>query len=204
MQTVSYRPILPEAEPVSGADKYVGAVAQGYDAKREANPKWIAEQMVIEGMLDDIRPGSWVLDCPVGTGRFLAYYNRREFCVKALDRSPDMLAAAEAKADVLGFDKRRITFGQGDIRSTGLADKCVDVSVMCRLTRWLSPADCVVALRELQRVTRQRIIVTARVRNHPHARPYELIASALDGWSIAKDEAGYHEDYRIIALEPTP
>ena len=56
-----------------GAEKYVGQVAQGYDAKREQSPKWQIEQRVIEDMLSDLPAESVVLDCPVGTGRFLPF-----------------------------------------------------------------------------------------------------------------------------------
>lgn len=183
----------------SGADKYHGAVAAEYDAKRDKSPKWIAEQRVVEDMLSDFAEGTVVLDVPCGTGRFLDFYRHKGFYVYAVDLSEDMLALAQQKT----FGDQRVRFVQGDVRDlNGLAAHTCDVSVMVRLTRWLSPDECAAALRELQRVTRKRIIFTARVRNHPHARPYELIESALDGWRIARDEAGYEEDYRIIALEP--
>ena len=54
-----------------GAAKYHGAIAQGYDQKREESPKWQIEQKVIEGWLADLPMGDWVLDCPAGTGRFI-------------------------------------------------------------------------------------------------------------------------------------
>lgn len=187
------------ASPLSGADKYVGAVAQGYDAKREDSPKWIAEQAIIESMLDGIPAGDWVLDIPVGTGRFLKAYAERGFQVWAADLSEDMLREAIDKAERMGLTNVR--FVQGDIRNlSGLRDKSVDVSVMCRLTRWLSPEDCTKAMQELARVTRKRIIFTARVANHPYARPLSLFS--VDGWWIVRDEAGYEEDYRIVAMEP--
>lgn len=192
----------------SGADKYHGAIATGYDEKREGDAKWQVEQAVIMDMLGDLPKGSWVLDIPCGTGRFFEFYRDRGFLVRAVDRSEDMLNLAVEK--VAGYTPERAlpkgwNFGLGDVRSLdGMADQSSDAAVMCRLTRWLSPSDCIVAFRELMRVTRKRVIFTARVRNHPHARPYELIYQALHGtpWRVARDEAGYVEDYRIIALEP--
>jgi len=200
METVVWKPDQPEppAQPPStGPRKYVGEIASGYNAKREDSPKWQAEQRIVENMLADMHKGMWVLDCPVGTGRFLPFYEQKGLLVNALDLSKDMLGEARALA---GPNVRKLHLG--DVRATGLKDKSVDASVMVRLTRWLSPEDCVVALKELQRVTRRRIVFTARVRNHPHARPYELILSALDGWHIARDEAAGDDDYRVIALEP--
>ena len=182
--------------------KYRGPVATGYDAKRENSPKWQAEQSIIEDMLADLPEKSWVLDVPVGTGRFLLYYAARKFAVKALDISGDMLAEAQKKAD--GFRKAQLTFNIGDVRRLELSNKSVDASVMCRLTRWLSPDDCQQAMLELQRVTRKKIIFTARIRHQrPEiARPYGLFTSVLDGWAIHRDEAAGDPDYRVIELRP--
>ncbi len=151
-------------------------------------------------MLRGIPDGSWVLDCPCGTGRFFRYYQEHRHIVRALDLSAAMIE--EAVKEVDEEHENRFKFAQGDVRSTGLEDKSVDASVMCRLTRWLTPEACVDALKELQRVTRDRIIFTARVRNHKHARTYELINSALKGWKIERDEPGADLDYRIIMLRP--
>lgn len=189
--------IAPGAE-AHGARKFQGGIAAGYDQKREDSPKWQIEQKIIEDMLDDLPKGSWVLDVPCGTGRFFEFYHRKGFAFRGIDLSEDMLRLAEQKV----VNKPSALLQAGDARKLPLHDKVVDASVVCRLTRWLSPEDCRVMLREMQRVTRQRIVLTARVRNHPHARSYELIASALDGWAIHRDEAGADLDYRIIELRP--
>lgn len=212
-------PAQPQA-PTQGAGKYYGPVAEGYDAKRVNDPKWAIEQRIIEDMLSDLPEGSEVLDCPVGTGRFLDYYGRQKLKFVGADLSGDMLIQSALKlvpeekvqAWVDECNRRNAiipfliegkgTLVNGDVRQIGLPDKSVEASVMCRLTRWLSPPDCVKALRELQRVCRNRIILTARVANHPHARSIELIESALDGWVIHRNEAGYVLDYRIIELRP--
>lgn len=185
-------------ESPSGAEKYHGAIAQGYDAKRDHDPKWKIEQAIIEDMLNYQPSGSWVLDIPCGTGRFFKAYHDLGFVVRGMDRSADMLQQAAYKV----VDPQKVKLQVGDVRSIGLYDRSVDVAVMCRLTRWLSPSDCVLALKELQRVARHQIIFTARVRNHPHARSYDLFQSALDGWKIYRDEAGADLDYRIIELRP--
>lgn len=197
-QLMEYLPTAGLVEEPQGARKYTGAVAQGYNQKREETPKWQAEQEIVQDMLRDLPAGSWVLDAPCGTGRFFPFYEEQGFIVRGLDSSADMLA----QATQMVTDKMKFRFCQGDIRATGLHDKSVDASVMVRMTRWLSPEDCQKALRELQRVTRQRIIFTARVANHPYARPLELFEEVLDGWKVSRNEAGYTEDYRIIMLEP--
>lgn len=185
--------------PKQGADKYYGPVAQGYNAKRTDNPKWTIEQNHIEDMLSDLPAGDWVLDVPCGTGRFFKCYTDKGLIFHGIDKSLDMLK--EAAMAVIDPHKAKLQLG--DVRALPLNDKSVDAAVMCRLTRWLSPDDCKVALKELQRVARKKIISTWRVRNHPHARSYELIKSALDGWEIARDETGADMDYRIIELRPS-
>ena len=196
--TASLMEYIPTQRPMEGAGKYYGTVASGYDAKRIENPKWQIEQAAIESMLDDLPKGSWVLDVPCGTGRFFKFYHDKGFIFRGVDRSMDMLKEAATKV----VDPQKAKLAEGDVRALGLYDKSVDAAVMCRLSRWLSPNDCVVALKELQRVSRQKIISTWRVRNHPHARSYDLINSALDGWKIHRDEQGSDPDYRIIELRP--
>jgi ubiquinone/menaquinone biosynthesis C-methylase UbiE len=109
-----------------------------------------------------------------------------------------MLDQASAKVT----NKMQFRFAQANVWDTKLDDKSVDAAVMVRLTRWLSPEQCQAALKELQRVARKMIIFTARVRNHPAARPLELFEQVLDGWKVSRNEAGYEDDYRIIMLEP--
>jgi ubiquinone/menaquinone biosynthesis C-methylase UbiE len=184
--------------PQQGAGKYHGAVATGYDEKRTQDPKWLLEQRIIEDMLDDLHMGDWVLDVPCGTGRFFKFYHDKGFIFRAVDLSVDMLNQASLKV----VDPHKARLMQGDVRTLGAPDKCVDAAVMCRLTRWLSPQDCGVALKNLQRIARKKIILTARVANHPHARSIELIESTLDGWEIYRCEVGVDMDYRIIELRP--
>lgn len=210
----------PAQVPQQGAGKYHGPVAQNYDAKRINDPKWTCEQQIIEGLLSELPRGSTILDVPVGTGRFLHTYVEKGFKFIGIDLSGDMLIQSALKMGVASHDVQAwvqqsnaaggITpvdidehgsLEQGDVRKLHLADKSVDGVVMCRLTRWLSPADCQVAMNELQRVCRQRIIWTARVANHPHARTKELFESALDGWKITQDLAGHMLDYRIFMAE---
>lgn len=181
-----------------GAEKYHGAIATGYDAKREQSPKWVIEQKHIEDMLSDLMRGDWVLDAPCGTGRFIPYCQNKGLIYLGLDRSADMLNQAKTKVT----NPQSAMFAVGDVRQIPREDKSVDAAIMCRLTRWLEPADCVIAMSELQRVARKKIISTWRVRNHPHARSYDLLNSALNGWKIHRDEAGADENYRIIEIRP--
>jgi len=185
-----------------GAEKYHGAVAAGYDLKRQADPKRILAKRIIEDMLADFPAGSWLLDCPCGTGRFLPFAENKGLIYVGVDISIDMLKLAASKVT----SPQRVRLEQGSIFALPRENKSVDASLMIDLTRWLigdhGPDGIRQALSELQRVTRQRIILTARVRNHKYAVTYELIQSALSGWKIYRDEAGVDLDYRIIELRP--
>jgi len=183
-----------------GAGKYHGDVASGYDAKREESPKWKVEQSIVERMLEDMASGNWVLDVPCGTGRFFPFYEERGFVIRGIDASADMLQIASAKIT----DKMKARFAQGDVRELDLADKSVDASVMVRLTRWLSPEDCQKAFTELQRVTRDRIILTTRIEHQKPelARPVGLFLDVLgDDWEMKQNAEGAEPAYRILMFK---
>ena len=186
--------------------KYEDAQAASYNADRVNRNKWEKEQRVIENMLSDLPSGSIILDAPVGTGRFLPFYRTRGFIVRGLDLSADMLAeATKATPDpTLQIDGRAwIQFYQGDVCATKLPDQSVDVAVNCRITRWLSSDQCVAMIKEMQRVARNRIILTARVANHPHMRPLELFEAALDpSWQLVRNEAGQSNTHQGPNGEP--
>jgi ubiquinone/menaquinone biosynthesis C-methylase UbiE len=205
-------PQAPQGVP-HGADKYTGAVAQGYDAKREQSEKWKVEQAIIESFLDDLPADSWVLDAPCGTGRFFDFYQRKGFVVRALDISADMISLAGRKVQdptsFIAHEKgpiARWAFFHGDLLAAKFPDKCVDATVNVRITRWLmgqhGPDGIRRMLQEMQRFAKQRIVFTARVRDHQFAVPYDLINSALQGWKIERDQAGYEDAYRVIELRP--
>lgn len=176
--------------------KYWGATAQGYNAKRYTQPKWWTEDRLLKDFLSDMPPGIIVVDIPVGTGRFIPFYNERGFLVRGYDASPDMLA--EAQKEVNGG---HVFLRHGDITAIDLRDNSCDVAVAIRILRYLSEESVVKALKELQRIATQRVIFNARVANHPIARPISLIESALDGWKITRT-AEIEPDYLMLMLEP--
>ena len=199
-ELLNYEPPIeePQAQRKTGARKYTGENAgDGYRAKREQSAKWQVEQGVIEGMLTDLHPGSWVLDVPCGEGRFFDFYHKQGLIFRGVDVEKEQLEAAATRVK----DPMKARLIQGDVRAIPCQDKSVDATVMCRITRWLSPEDCKKAFWEAQRVTRDRIIITAR-RSGPHARPVSLFVEALlPDWKLASDTPGYEEDYRILMFQ---
>jgi len=197
--------------PQSGL-KYTGSVADVYDAKRMDDPKWKIEQEIIERLLSDLPPGAWVVDAPVGTGRFFHLYQQKDLIVRGIDISEDMLKKAAAKIggrsrvmrlqspDGQVIQTPQFELIQGDLtQPLAPPDKCVDAAVCVRVTRWLSPQVCQNLLKELQRICRDRIILTARVANHPHARPVQMFEAVMsDDWQLEHSIAGYQPEYRVL------
>lgn len=189
-----------------GADKYHGAVAKNYDAKRLSQQKWHDEQRIIEGWIKEMPGGSSVLDCPCGTGRFLPVCEANGLFYDGIDRSEDMLTESAKKRSQAIDNWRQYTrmgwLSLGDATNLEREDTSVDTCLMIRLSRWLTDEQRVQALQEMQRVARKRIIFTARVRDHPKQWTYEEIKAALSGWKITRDEMAGDENYRVIMLEP--
>jgi ubiquinone/menaquinone biosynthesis C-methylase UbiE len=211
-QIVQSKPEAPKNKKGLPSEKYYGEVATGYDAKRQSQEKWHVEQRIIERMLSDFPAGSWVLDAPCGTGRFFPCYEEKQFIVRGIDISPDMLAEAGKKIS----DPGRMVDGEKaygwcvtNIIENGLPldDSSVDIVVCCRFTRWVmgqyGPEGIKRLLSELQRVARQAVIITARVENHPVQVPLELIEDCLNvEWAVHENAEGYEPAYRIIKLGP--
>lgn len=198
-----------ESQP-NGARKYEGDVATGYNAKREQSSKWIEEQELLERCIEKLTQEEaentfdWkfntFLDIPTGTGRLLPKLIEHGFTGIAMDISDDMLA--EAKKQDPGHE---ILFDKGDVRDlSDYKDNSFDVSFMIRLTRWLSPEDRHKAIQELQRVSKEAIILTLRV-NGPYAYPLADLDESLSGWNIG-DIAHLPSDinYCVVVLFPLP
>jgi len=199
--TTIIQAILDMGDQVGDARKYTGLVASEYDEKRQDQPKYLDESAIIERWLGELPPGTKVLDCPCGTGRFFAFYEEHGFGVIAVDKSEEMIELAMKKGSLV---KNDYIVGDAQNLREFVPDNAVNVANMIRLTRWLTPEGCVKALHEMQRVAKDRVIFTARVRLDRHVRGYDLIESALLGWKITRDEGlPGDDDYRVIMLEPS-
>jgi hypothetical protein len=179
--------------------KYQGDVAEHYDDKREEQPRWHEEQKVIEEMLDAYPPGTKVLDAPIGTGRFADLYMRKGFILVGIDISIDMLKKAEAKLPPGNIGYRLY---EGDIMEAGkeFPPKFFDVAVMVRLTRWLTPEQCSEVIRMLTEITSKEIVFTARIAEHPHARPLSLFE--VPGWNMTSEPVPSDRNYHVISMRP--
>jgi ubiquinone/menaquinone biosynthesis C-methylase UbiE len=200
---MEYLPPAGQSQQLSGAEKYHGAVASGYDAKRENSAKWQVEQAVIESMLDDLPPGSWLLDAPCGTGRFIDFAIRKQLVYRGVDLSADMISQAAARTDGKSatftftlpdgstHQEPQLSFMKGNVLNSGIPDKSVDAVMNIRVTRWLSPEECQRMFTEMMRISRDRIILTARVCQHQFARPLALFEAVMSPeWRLERSECG--------------
>lgn len=176
-----------------------GAEAAEYDQKREGQAKWIREQAVIEGWLDEF-PGSLVLDAGGGTGRWLPVLKKNECNTFIVDLSLPMMAQAEKKILQLWPDpkKRPAKLIQADLCNLPKFDRKFDIVLLTRVTPWLTPEECEKVGNQL-RERSKRIIMTTRESD----RPVKLIQG---DWKIVKEEEGASEegpdkDYRIVMME---
>lgn len=138
-----------------GYSKYGLGEASEYDAVRESEPLWHAENGFVERFFSTRRV-TRVLDAPVGTGRFLPYY-RHVGQVVGIDVSPDMLAQSRRRIEASGL--RGIELAQGDIFHLGYPDRHFDVTVSWRFLHLLPRHLLVPALSELARVTAGELLV---------------------------------------------
>lgn len=191
----------PSAMAEKTAAKYRGNIARTYDAQREGETKWKAEDAVIREWLAGYPADTGILDCPVGTGRFISLYEEKQFSVTGIDISPDMLSRAHKKAQ-----SDRIALWEGSIFDIERSDKSVDVALSIRIMNLIDANDMKRALKELQRVARKAVIFNLRVW-HPatkYRRPqkFETIVEALQpGWKIAENREIHQHDFRMFRLE---
>lgn len=176
------------------ADSYYGARVRTYDADRCNTLRWAIEQ----GAVADFVTEGPVLDCPLGTGRYVGIYRDKGLYVVGVDISADMVA--EAKRLHPGLDAM-----EGSVFDLPFDDGDFATAVCTRLLDWLTPEEMAAAIAELRRVA-ETLVVSVRHgaeridvnQTHDLAKVY----TALDGLFIAErrvtDE--WHGDTEEILL----
>jgi SAM-dependent methyltransferase len=124
-------------------ETYRGSKARRYEATRKG-AFWDAEQAAMTHVLDRFAAGTRILDCPVGTGRFLPLYEERGFDVTGVDLSADMMAEAAKK-------RTSAELAQGSVFALDFLDAAFDVAVCVRLLNWLETYELTHALASLAR-----------------------------------------------------
>ena len=188
--------------------KYRGRKAKTYDAIREKQERWRVENEVVERWLRELRPIDSVLDCPVGTGRFVGFYRTYGVrLVTGIDTSEEMLALARKKTR---RSDHNIDLVQGDAMATGLSDRGYDVAVCVRFLDLIDEDAMRAVVKELCRVARRAVILTIRfsagayrpkVNTAEHdRRKFNALVTRLK-WRVSESVPFRDAGWEIVRLE---
>src|SRR5690606_17615213 len=166
-------------------DKYYGRQATGYDAQRMHRPDWPLEQKAVEDFVED----GPVLDCPVGTGRYIQIYKNKGLKVRGIDVSADMIAVAKSKHPDLDAQV-------GSILDIPFKDGEFKTAVCSRLLNWLYPEDMGRAIDELRRVA-DTLILSIRTGKKGHHKNQANYTHSEEDFLLAC-QGLYMEQRRLI------
>jgi ubiquinone/menaquinone biosynthesis C-methylase UbiE len=182
-------------------ETYRGEKASSYDFNRDQEAKWRREHDAVTEFLQGA--AGTVLDIPVGTGRFLSLYHNLGLEVIGFDVSDEMLAQAREKDASARLD-------QGDIFGIPLPDKSVDTAVCVRLLNLITEDEMVMAIKELGRVTRDRIILSIRTgdaigrktRSWTHRDKVFRDAVEATGMYVRAARMAHKNNYNVVLITP--
>lgn len=189
--------------------RYHGRLAETYDAKRARQRRWHVENEVVARMLGYLHPRS-VLDCPVGTGRFLKTYALLNVsAVVGIDASKEMLALARKKVPRSMKQHAEVDLFLGDASAIDASDALFDVVVCVRFLDLLDAHALDAVMRELCRVARRAVILTIRLGDEyfnksntatHHRRRFNALIKRL-GWRVAESVPVLNAGWVIMRLE---
>lgn len=164
--------------------KYHGRKAETYDSVREKQARWHWENGVVERWLRELKPSS-VLDCPVGTGRFIPLYaNLSVQELIGVDVSAEMLALAKKKIPRAMRNHCTPRLELGDARKHECVDERVDCAVCVRFLDLIDEEAMRATVVEMMRVARRAVILTIR----------------LGDKYVAKSNTAEHDERKFLAL----
>lgn len=114
------------------------------------------EERAIERALQELRPGSTVLDAACGTGRIMALLRRNGFRATGCDISRAMMAVARRRLQSLGVESPLV---ESEIQHLPYRARSFEAVTCIGLLMHFGPDARVQMLRELARVSRSRLVV---------------------------------------------
>ncbi|MEF8848152.1 MAG: class I SAM-dependent methyltransferase [Candidatus Thermoplasmatota archaeon] len=151
-------------------------IAERYNQKRFTRGGKILDQeekKIIEKLTDPT--GKKILEIATGTGRFAEYLSKKKGKVTGLDASREMMLQNQ-KADYVQADALKLPF----------KDKIFDITVSIRFLHLLKNKEIMVFLKEIQRVTKEKIIFETL---HP------LSLRLLYQWMLPQNSHMYSNTY---------
>lgn len=143
-----------------GEVAYDAEIASYYEADRKTEALWGIEQTFMRDVVCAMPQHSTLLDIPVGTGRFLEFYQEQKLNVHGVDISEAMLSEARGK-----FCSDNLTLEVGDARSLRFSNKSFDYVICWRLLHLLPQDVLEEVIRELVRVAAGRLYFQAYVKD---------------------------------------
>lgn len=172
--------------------QYRGKMASGYDKKRHTQKRWHEENRIVEEMLRAVSNPGLLLDCPVGTGRFLSLYDKMSIRGVGIDSSEEMLELARRKLTRKQRDWFELHQGSAD----NLGDLKFNTCVAVRFFNLVEPEALRKCFAEISRVTTQHMICTVRLgpeyysgsamATHDEKAWWRMVAK--HGWEVVRDE----------------
>lgn len=142
----------------SGKKAYIDEIAATYEEDRKSEHLWHIEQVYMEKVISLLPEESSILDIPVGTGRFLDIYQKKNNHVVGVDVSQAMLNEACNK-----IVSKHIHLELGDAEALKYPD-CRFEYVFCWRLLHLVPHDVLrTVISEIARVSSQKIYLQAYV-----------------------------------------
>jgi ubiquinone/menaquinone biosynthesis C-methylase UbiE len=183
--------------------KYRGKYAADYEAKRKKQIRWHQENEIVEAMLIGLR--GTVLDCPVGTGRFLHLYQAMGLKCYGVDSSEEMLAQAKRRKG----RHPSLHLMQQDARDLPFKDASIDHTVCVRFLDLIDEPAMYEVMHEFLRVTRKTIICTirfggryiAKVNTATHDERKFGALIKRKGWKITEQKTIFQQGWNVLKLE---
>lgn len=188
----------------------VPSAAQEYDRIRFDNLwghvyRW-REEKGIRHALRGVPPGSTVLDAACGTGRVTALLRRNGFRAIGCDISVPMMLVGRQRMTSLGYE---VPFVASDALRLPYSSKCFDVTTCIGLLMHLDAEARVAVLRELARVTRQRLVVQygraqpinrarARITGHPPGNVRYPLSEKEMQMDLDRSELTEHDRFWVL------
>lgn len=173
-----------------------------YNETRVNTESWKLENIAIEKFLNQLPNELKILDVPFGTGRFVKYYQKKNFRIFGLDKSIEMIEAG--KRD--GFFEGNVNIFEGDAAQIPFDDGSFDLVVSFRfLPHIINYGQAKQVMKELSRLSSKYLIVQLGERKISDFRRRKPRNNEKMGtWFYPNEVKSFIESYGFEILEKSP
>lgn len=168
-----------------GEKFYTREVAAQYETLRQNDRYWAWENDVVDHCLRAFHVDEKIVDCPVGTGRFMDIYGRHGLQVLGIDISRDMLNEASKKVAATGLEGQ-VELIQADASTLALDHPVAKALVCFRLLHLISDKGLDEVVRGLTAIPSQYIFLQVfSVKDFNFRRVAGRVAHAIGSGEIS-------------------